>query len=223
MGVRKLYLFVYNAASAAAWGACLFLLVRHLVLERRPVTTVYESMGVALLVAQTGAVLELVHSLTGLVRSPFITTFLQVLSRVYLTWGAVAFIPEARDSWGFVLMVGCWCLVEVPRYAFYALKELGDSFVPYPLTWLRYSLFLVLYPAGITGELLVAYRALPVARDLRLFCVDMPNPYNFVFDFYYFTLTAMLLYLPGAPMLYSHMLKARAKNLAGGAAKDKHE
>jgi hypothetical protein len=26
--------------------------------------------------------------------------------------------------------------------------------VPYPLFWLRYSLFIVLYPSGISGELI---------------------------------------------------------------------
>lgn len=44
-----------------------------------------------------------------------------------------------------------WCLVEVPRYSFYATNILGIT--PAPLLWLRYSLFSVLYPTGITGEL----------------------------------------------------------------------
>lgn len=51
-----------------------------------------------------------------------------------------------------------WALVEVPRYAFYAMNLLGS--VPYPLFWLRYSLFAILYPTGITGELGCMYYSL---------------------------------------------------------------
>ena len=61
-----------------------------------------------------------------------------------------------------------WGLVEVPRYLFYAINlytevcrnfqwtlryNCGIHQVPYPLKWLRYSLFYVLYPMGITGAL----------------------------------------------------------------------
>ena len=56
-------------------------------------------------------------------------------------------------------------MVEVPRYAFYlAAIATGDATkgTPFPLFWLRYSLFAVLYPTGITGELTVFFAA---ARD----------------------------------------------------------
>ena len=40
---------------------------------------------------------------------------------------------------------------------------LGKTF--YPLTWVRYSAFMVLYPVGITGELVLFYKSIAVARD----------------------------------------------------------
>ena len=45
---------------------------------------------------------------------------------------------------------GSWACVEVPRYLFYAVN-LFTEVVPYPLFFLRYNLFMVLYPSGITG------------------------------------------------------------------------
>ena len=53
-------------------------------------------------------------------------------------------------------------LVEVLRYIFYMVALMtGDATkgTPYPLFWLRYSLFMVLYPTGITGEILTYYEA----------------------------------------------------------------
>lgn len=66
-------------------------------------------------------------------------------------------------------MAASWSAVEVPRYGFLLWKLLVDSDskpkaagaakpeaeetnVPYFMLWLRYSLFMVLYPTGITGE-----------------------------------------------------------------------
>jgi Protein tyrosine phosphatase-like protein, PTPLA len=59
-------------------------------------------------------------------------------------------------------MILAWSSVEVPRYAFYlAALITGDATkgTPYPLFWLRYSLFAVLYPLGISGELTVCITA----------------------------------------------------------------
>lgn len=47
-------------------------------------------------------------------------------------------------------MVLSWSLVEVPRYLFYLMKLLHLS-MPTWLFFLRYNLFIVLYPTGITG------------------------------------------------------------------------
>jgi very-long-chain (3R)-3-hydroxyacyl-CoA dehydratase len=58
-------------------------------------------------------------------------------------------------------MILSWSLVEVPRYAFYVMALItGDATkkTPYWLFWLRYSLFAVLYPTGITGELTVFFK-----------------------------------------------------------------
>ena len=59
-------------------------------------------------------------------------------------------------------MILSWSSVEVPRYAFYVAGiATGDSTkkTPYFIFWLRYSLFALLYPSGICGELTVFWKA----------------------------------------------------------------
>lgn len=73
-----------------------------------------------------------------------------VLSRLAVLWGIVHVAPPAQVHWAFALMAISWSLVEVPRYVFYLWKLVSNS-VPYWLLWVRYSLFIVLYPTGITG------------------------------------------------------------------------
>lgn len=80
-----------------------------------------------------------------------------VFSRVWTLWAVIDTSASAQTSFFCVLACTSWGLVEVPRYLFYALNLLDA--VPYPLFWLRYSLFAILYPTGITGELGCMYQA----------------------------------------------------------------
>ena len=53
-------------------------------------------------------------------------------------------------------LCGAYCC---NRYLFYTFGVLKSS--PYPLFFLRYSLFFVLYPTGIVGEVMTMVAALP--------------------------------------------------------------
>lgn len=77
----------------------------------------------------------------------------------------------------------------------------------------RYSTFLVLYPLGITGELLCMYHSLEEIAEKQLFTVSMPNKWNFIFNYQYVLIFYMLLYIPFFPYLFGHMLKQRRKML----------
>ena len=84
MGPKKLYLAAYNLALLVGWSAIMFEAVRALLIEG--VSGVFGRAEPLLLVCQSAAVLEIVHIMLGLVRSPLMTTALQVFSRVTLVW-----------------------------------------------------------------------------------------------------------------------------------------
>jgi hypothetical protein len=108
-----------------------------------------------------------------------------VFSRIFVLWAVIDAADSAKTSIFAALVCSSWSLVEVPRYFFYSLNLLGVA--PYFLFWLRYrsgdintsplkqayvsfygvyfvlhphdSLFAVLYPTGIMGELACMYWA----------------------------------------------------------------
>jgi len=135
-----------------------------------------------------------------------------VFSRVGVLWGVTNVAPAAQTHWAFTLMVLSWALVEVPRYAFYVVKTVADD-VPFPLKWLRYSLFIVLYPSGITGEVLSLWAALPYVLVHSVWTVALPNPHNLVFNYYIALWVMLAVYLPGGPFMFSHMWRQRGKEL----------
>lgn len=91
------------------------------------------------------ALLEVVHAVVGVTSAPAFHALLQITSRVVLV-GVVNTNPASHTADSLVIMLSAWSITEVIRYGYFTLKALG--FAPYALTWLRYSLFIALYPIG---------------------------------------------------------------------------
>lgn len=74
------YLVAYNLAAMCGWAYVIAIVVQ-CALESATPAQLWARVAVPLQVAQTMAILEIVHAASGLVRSPVATTFLQVFSR----------------------------------------------------------------------------------------------------------------------------------------------
>mmetsp|Transcript_23544 Transcript_23544/g.41659 ORF Transcript_23544/g.41659 Transcript_23544/m.41659 type:complete len:786 (+) Transcript_23544:140-2497(+) len=177
--LKTLYLVLFNLASAAGWAYCGLIISKHLqeAFEPSGPQNLWSELEEVLLVTQSLAFMEIVHSVIGMTRSPVIQTTLQVTSRIIPLWLNLRVSKGAQSDWSLFLMVSSWTLVEVPRYVFYVFKQFGDKYVPSPLFHLRYSLFYVLYPTGITGEVLNILASLPKAIKTDMWA-NFPMPPN---------------------------------------------
>ena len=145
-GLTRVYLFSYNALNLALWGSCVVytasLLPTHLLANTLP--TVFTLTSPLLVATQSLALLEVLHSLVRLVRAPFLTTAMQVASRLLVVWGILS--PFGGDivgakstqlgDYAYLGCVGAWGITEVIRYGFFAITLSGNS-VPAWWTWLR--------------------------------------------------------------------------------------
>lgn len=209
--LRRLYLSAYNWIVFLGWFQVLFLAVKTLTESGHE--HVYNAVEKPLLLAQSAAVLEIFHSLIGLVRSPITATLPQIASRLYLTWGILWSFPEIQNHILVSSLVISWSITEIIRYSFFGTKEAFGS-PPSWLLWLRYSTFLVMYPVGISSEVGLIYFALPHIKVSEKYCIRMPNKWNFAFDYFYGAIIALGIYVPGSPHLYTYMLGQRKKALA---------
>ena len=147
MMMREIYLFTYNAVCIIGWSTILYYWVLNLIkAEKLDGLSLWKDIEVVLKSTQTLALLEVLHAITGIVRSPVVSTLAQVSTRMFCLWGVSHFFVEARSHWSFELMIFSWALVEVPRYMFYAYNCIPGKQVPASLFWLRYHLFMPLYP-----------------------------------------------------------------------------
>jgi hypothetical protein len=129
--------------------------------------------------------------------------------------------PEAQQHFSLYLMVGSWALVEVPRYLYLAantaLRSM-DAQPPWILHFLRYNLFMLLYPSGITGEYLQVSRA-PVCssmlhlsdRRLQMLKALHNLHASASFGLWYYTVFLLVLYIPMGPYMIMNMNGQRLK------------
>jgi hypothetical protein len=146
-GLTRGYLFTYNTANLLAWGTCLLYTASLIptALSSNTLPTIFTTTFNPLLLAtQSLALLEVLHSLVGLVRAPFITTAMQVASRLLVVWGILTpfggeIVGAKNAQVGDYAYLGCvaaWGVTEVIRYGFFAITLSGGS-VPGWWTWLR--------------------------------------------------------------------------------------
>ena len=138
----------------------------------------------------------------------------QVLSRLHLTlfvWPVIFRLATVSQ----LLLIGVWSLSEFCRYPYYIHQLLFKNSKNRILTFIRYSSFIVLYPLGITCEIINIFKALPMLNyDIMpsLFHNSMLHRSGLLTmrNLYYLIL---LFYIPGSIYLYNHMLMQRKKAL----------
>lgn len=169
----------------------------------------------SLKIVQTIAVMEILHSLFGIVRSPVGVVFGQVSSRIWTLWAIMNVAPPARTCVFCALACTSWGLVEVPRYLFYALN-LVDA-IPDWLFWLRYSLFAILYPTGISGEVGCMYYAYQYltqqasSSELVAYTFQIPGLPVPPITLSQIIVAIMILYVPGSPYMFMNMVNNRKR------------
>lgn len=129
-------------------------------------------------------------------------------------------------------MAFAWSLTETVRYPFYAFSLLGLE-PPYPLLWMRYSTFYILYPLGAGSEAALIYSTLPhsspfpswaswlqgmwkpqdYARGVLLLIWPPGKP---AFNLWSPSPELILGTLPALYVLYTYMIKQRRKALGAG-------
>lgn len=175
--MKNTYLIFYNLAQFCGWLAVL-------ITGRLDL----------LMWFQTIQLLEVVHCMIGFVKSSAMQTFMQILSRIIIVWLALVPYPETRQTIGYNMILYAWPIAETTRYIYYALNLLNLNL--YIVTWARYTFFIGLYPLGVSGELLILYSLMNLAKRTGVFDYKLPNPLNISFYGNIAIALLMLSYVP---------------------------
>ena len=132
---------------------------------------------------------------------------MQVASRFLLVWIVTPVAPlSTAQSPAYTSMLLAWSLTEVIRYTYFTLNlasSVGAASVPLRLTKLRYSAFYALYPLGIGSECWLVWKSRGEGQK------------RFGEGLGWFVWVVLAIYVPGAWVLFTHMMKQRRKVVRG--------
>lgn len=181
----------------------------------------YEAVGTAMKFVQLLQFLEVMHPLFGYTKGGFTTALFQVSGRAIILFCMIEseLRMQTKPVVFYVFLV--WSTVEIVRYPYY-LSQLFKTEFNF-LTWLRYTIWMPLYPLGFLCEGIIVLRNIPYFEETNKFTVSLPNTWNFAFHFP----TAMRIYLlllclPGMYTMMSHMNRVRYQKLSKTNVKRKY-
>ncbi|DBB00137.1 TPA: hypothetical protein ACH3X1_013984 [Trebouxia sp. C0004] len=211
--IDRLYLAAYNTAQAAGWATALYHCVSSF-WSADGYATVYENTNAVVRCFQLLSALEILHAAAGLVRGSPLTALMQWSGRSNVLFAILHRIPQLWTNPAAAVLIYVWALSEVVRYPWYATSLLKCC--PSWLTWLRYTLFIPLYPVGMLAEMVLMVKALPFLKSQKLNSVSLPNVFNFGFDYHMFIQGLLFVYPFLWLFLYQTLLHQRKKKVQSG-------
>jgi len=210
---RKNYLFCYNLFMFCGFlYAMTIIIIRYIKEGEDFIPKAYETLGNIFKFLHLLMFLEVLNPLFGYTKGSVMEAFIQVTGRNI--WLLCLIDGEERMQSKpvvFYLFV-TYATIELVRYPYYLLRvydtELGL------LTWLRYTMWIPLYPMGFICEGVIALRDIPFFEETEKFSVLLPNKWNC--GFYFPNVIRFYLLFGFFPMLYTqmwHMYGLRCRKL----------
>lgn len=181
----------------------------------------YEAVGNSLKFVQLLQFLEVMHPMFGYTRGGVLVPFMQVGGRAFILFLMIDAEPRMQTKPVIFYLIVIWSSVEIVRYPYYLTQVLGLE-IPI-LTWLRYTIWMPLYPLGFLCESIIVLRNIPYFEETGKYTISLPNEWNFALHFpTLMRVYLLMLCLPGMYTVMSHMNKVRYKKLSNGNIKRKH-
>ncbi len=216
------YLLLYNLIQSLGWTAVLASALRAVLLPassnfgrttnwQERLTTVYDHSSMFVKPFQILSLMETLHAVFGFVRSPVLPSVLQWMGRTHVLMCVTDSVIPLQKTTAAGVLILCWAITECVRYPCYALGILNAT--PKWLLYLRYTLFIPLYPLGAASEMKLMYDSIGFVKRVEMYYVHMPNVLNFAFDYSWFLYLVLVVYPFMFAQLYFYMFHQRRRKL----------
>ncbi|KAL0271615.1 UNVERIFIED_CONTAM: hypothetical protein PYX00_008652 [Menopon gallinae] len=210
---KKVYLVFYNLFQFIGFVYVLTVIgIRYFRSGPLSMEGTYENTGTVMKLCHLFMWLEVLHPIFGYTKNTVLAPLMQVFGRCTILFVMVEAEPRMQTKPVIFYLFIIWSLVEVVRYPYY-IAQLNKIEIGF-LTWLRYTIWIPLYPLGILCEGIIILRNIPYFEETMKFTVSLPNSWNFAFHFPTVMKTyLLLLFFPAMCMMMSHMYKDRVRKL----------
>ncbi|KYO20964.1 very-long-chain (3R)-3-hydroxyacyl-CoA dehydratase 3 [Alligator mississippiensis] len=210
--LKRGYLFMYNLVQFLGFSWIFVnMTVRLFILGKDSFYDTFHTISDMMYFCQTLALMESVNSLIGLVRSPLIPSLIQVFGRNFILFIILGSMEEMQSRAVVFFIFYAWSMIEIFRYPFYMLSSIDMEWKV--LTWIRYTIWIPLYPFGALGEAVSVIQAIPIFSETGKFSLRLPNPLNVTINFSFFLQIYLILLFLGLFINFRYLYKQRRQKL----------
>ncbi|KAF7646112.1 hypothetical protein LDENG_00193430 [Lucifuga dentata] len=210
VGLKKGYFFMYNLVQFLGFSWIFVnMTVRLLILGEDSFYDTFNATADMMYFCQMMATIEVINPLLGLVKTGFFPAMIQVAGRNVILFVIFGSLDQMQNKPVVFFVFYLWSAIEIFRYPFYMLACVGTEWKL--LTWLRYSLWIPLYPLGIVAEAIAVIQSLPVFDETRLFSLPLPAALGGSLSFSFMLQIYLVFMFLGLFINFQHLYKLRRR------------
>uniref|UniRef100_A0A8C9V949 Very-long-chain (3R)-3-hydroxyacyl-CoA dehydratase n=1 Tax=Scleropages formosus TaxID=113540 RepID=A0A8C9V949_SCLFO len=174
LGLKKGYLFMYNLVQFLGFSWIFVnMTVRLFILGQDSFYDTFHTIADMMYFCQILAVAEVVNPALGLVKTGVMPAMIQVVGRNVILFVIFGSLEEMQNKAVVFFVFYLWSMIEIVRYPYYMLACIDNEWKL--LTWLRYSIWIPLYPLGVLAEAVAVIQSLPIFDETRLYSIPLPK------------------------------------------------
>ncbi|XP_069722494.1 very-long-chain (3R)-3-hydroxyacyl-CoA dehydratase 3 [Phaenicophaeus curvirostris] len=210
--LKKGYLVMYNLVQFLGFSWIFVnMTVRLFILGKDSFYDTFHTISDMMYFCETLALMEIVNSLIGLVKTPLIPAVLQVFGRNFILFVILSSSEEMQSKPVVFFIFYFWSIIELFRYPYYMLSCIGIEWKP--LTWLRYTAWIPLYPLGGLAEAVSIVQSIPIFNETGKFSLQLPNPLNVTIPFSFLLQISPIALVLGVFANCRYLYKQRKRHL----------
>uniref|UniRef100_A0A4W6DHZ0 Very-long-chain (3R)-3-hydroxyacyl-CoA dehydratase n=1 Tax=Lates calcarifer TaxID=8187 RepID=A0A4W6DHZ0_LATCA len=204
------FLFVYNLVQFLGFSWIFVnMTVRLFIFGQDSLYDTFHTISDVMFFCQILAAVEVLNAAFGVVRTGVVPTLIQVVGRNFILFIIFGSLEEMHHRPVVFFVFYLWSAIEIFRYPFYMLGCFNTEWKI--LTWLRYTVWIPLYPLGVLAEAVAVIQSIPIFYETKLFSIPLPKAIGTSISFSYVLHVYLVLMFLGLFINFRHLYKQRKK------------
>ncbi|XP_032440972.1 very-long-chain (3R)-3-hydroxyacyl-CoA dehydratase [Xiphophorus hellerii] len=210
ISLKTSFLLVYNLVQFLGFSWIFVnMTVRLFIFGQDSLYDTFHTISDVMFFCQTLALVEVFNAAFGVVRTGVFPTLIQVVGRNFVLFIIFGSLEEMHHRPVVFFAFYLWSAIEIFRYPFYMLGCFNTEWKT--LTWLRYSVWIPLYPLGVLAEAVAVVQSIPIFDQTKLYSIPLPKAIGTSINFSYFLHVYLILMCLGLLINFRHLYKQRKR------------
>ncbi|KAF3854865.1 hypothetical protein F7725_022920 [Dissostichus mawsoni] len=202
ISLKTAFLFVYNLVQFLGFSWIFVnMTVRLFIFGQDSLYDTFHTISDVMFFCQILAAVEVLNA--ALVSST------RVVGRNFVLFLIFGSLEEMHNRPVVFFVFYLWSAIEIVRYPFYMLGCFNTEWKT--LTWLRYTIWIPLYPLGVLAEAVAVIQSIPIFDETKLFSIPLPKALGTSISFSFVLYIYLVLMFLGLLINFRHLYKQRKR------------